>query len=111
LPYLNSSMSTPMPSTSIRKRVPLLLVKVCVPEPIVIAVPELLHVYADALHVQVQESPPLIGQYFLPKPMAIAVPELLHVHADALYVQVEKSSLKLLPSSQDVEEALITIKR
>jgi hypothetical protein len=45
-------MSTPIPSTSNRKRVRLLLVKVCVPEPIVIAVPELLHVYADALHVQ-----------------------------------------------------------
>jgi hypothetical protein len=62
-----------MPSMSNRKRAPLLLVTVCVLEPMVIAVPELLHVYADALHVQ-----------------------------------VEKSTLKLLPSSQHVEEALRT---
>jgi hypothetical protein len=68
-------MPTLMPSTSNRKRVPLLLVKVGVHEPMVIAVPELLHVYTDALHVQ-----------------------------------VEKSTLKLLPSSQHVEEALTTDK-
>jgi hypothetical protein len=49
-------MSTPMPSTSNRERAPLLLVKVCVPEPMLIAVPELLHVYADALYVQVEKS-------------------------------------------------------
>ncbi len=62
-----------MPSTSNRKGAPLLLVKVFVPEPIV-----------------------------------IAVPELLHVHTDSLHVQVEKSTLKLLASSQHVEETLIT---
>ncbi len=42
--------------------------------------------------------------------MVIALPELLHVYADALHVQVEKSTLKLLASSQHVEEALITDK-
>jgi hypothetical protein len=68
-------MSPPIPSTSNRKRAPLLLVKVCVPEPMMIGVPELLHVYADSLHVQVEKSP-----------------------------------LKLLASSQHVEEALITDK-
>ncbi len=66
-------MSMPMPSTSNRKKALLLLVKVCVSEPMVIAVPELLHVYADALNVQ-----------------------------------IEKSTLKLLPSSQHVKEALKT---
>jgi hypothetical protein len=65
-------MSMPMPSTSIRKRAPLLLVKVCVPEPMVIAVPELLHVYTlIPFIVQVQENPPLIGQGLLPKPMVV----------------------------------------
>ncbi len=64
--YLNSSMSTPMHSTSSRKRATLLLVKVCVPEPMVTAVPELLHVYVDDLHVQGQESRPPIGQGLCP---------------------------------------------
>jgi hypothetical protein len=36
-------------------------------ELMLIAVPELLHVHADALHVQVQESQPLIGQGHWPK--------------------------------------------
>jgi hypothetical protein len=40
--------------------------------------------------------------------MVVAVPELLHVYANTLHVQVEKSTLKLLPSSQHVKEALNT---
>jgi hypothetical protein len=43
----------------------------------VIAVPKLLSTPMHSI-VQVQESPPLIGQGLLPKPNGGAVPELLH---------------------------------
>jgi hypothetical protein len=48
------------------------------PEPMVIAVPGFLHVYADAFHVQYEESPLLLVKVCVPEPMVVAVPELLH---------------------------------
>ncbi len=63
------------------------MVEALLSEPMVIAVPELLHVYADALHVQIEKCTHLIGQGLLPEPMVIAIPELLHVYADTFHVQ------------------------
>ncbi len=62
------------------------MVKACVPEPMVIAVPELLHVYPAALHVQYRKRAPLLlVKVCVPETMVIAVPELLHVYFDAVY--------------------------
>ncbi len=43
--------------------------------------------YLNSFDFLVEENPPLIGQGLLPEPIVIAVPELLHVYADDLHVQ------------------------